>query len=808
MTVSSDIQGDVGFVYLDFANLAIGDTQNIVIGLQDPATQVVSAELEIVDEANENSISIPVEKTVEGALLFSFQLPAVNGASVYVMTKLRYTSVDYSGSKINHDVELNGVDNNYTFTVVAEKKDNYSTNSTDPQLQMSTYTISDHGTLTEKSSLGEALAAANSENNSIAQSRAFSNKHEIVVAIDPGHGGSDSGATGYGLMEKDLTLKIARYCRAELESYSGVRVVMTRDSDEYVGLSERVDRAVASKADVFVSIHINAGGGTGSEVWIPNPSSYNYYAHVSGSELADRIISKLSALGLTNRGVKFRNSEYYNGSGPFYNPDGSISDYYTVIADSRNYGIPGIIVEHAFIDDPQDANFMSSDANLKLLGEADAKAIAEQYDLHQVNEDAYKGIYDYNYYIANNPDILQAWGGDKAKTLEHFLNHGIQEGRQGCEVFNLSYYRSHYSDLQRAFGDDNSAYYYHFLNHGMSEGRQASASFSLASYYNENADLRRCCGRDWRSYFIHYLDHGIAEGRAGTGCDELEDPAVSLDGRDYSAVYDMWYYRGANADLAALSNVGTEFLSVVDDGYLLWHFANHGMSEGRQASASFSLASYYNEYPDLRRCFGEDWRSYFIHYLDHGIAEGRHPVGCDDLIEDDSLIMGEPRTTVSQMVAYYNSTNHPYPAYVYGGKGASSIEDFCVLVYEEATAEGVRPEVLFTQAMKETGWLQFGGLVKNDYCNFGGLGATGSGVAGAVFPDVRTGLRAQVQHLKCYASTDSLCNPLVDPRWNNVVNQHGRGSAPLLEDLNGKWAVPGDSYGQDILKMITKLMSF
>ena len=72
-----------------------------------------------------------------------------------------------------------------------------------------------------------------------------------------------------------------------------------------------------------------------------------------------------------------------------------------------------------------------------------------------------------------------------------------------------------------------------------------------------------------------------------------------------------------------------------------------------------------------------------------------------------------------------------------------------------------------------------GGDVKLSQYNFAGLGATGNGVAGAGFPDVRTGIRAQVQHLKCYACTDALNNDRVDPRWSSSL----RGKAKLVEWL-------------------------
>ncbi len=82
--------------------------------------------------------------------------------------------------------------------------------------------------------------------------------------------------------------------------------------------------------------------------------------------------------------------------------------------------------------------------------------------------------------------------------------------------------------------------------------------------------------------------------------------------------------------------------------------------------------------------------------------------------------------------------------------------------------------------------------MKPEQCNFAGLGATNGGASGADFSSwgvdaVRIGLRAQVQHLKAYASCDPLVNDCVDPRFSYVT----RGCAPCLADLNGKWAVPG-----------------
>ncbi|WP_158539849.1 glucosaminidase domain-containing protein [Gordonibacter sp. 28C] len=389
----------------------------------------------------------------------------------------------------------------------------------------------------------------------------------------------------------------------------------------------------------------------------------------------------------------------------------------------------------------------------------------------------YASIYDGEYYLVNNPD------------LERFATVTIGLVSVVDDIRLLS----------------------HFVSDGMREGRQASSSFSVASYYNQYPDLRRAFGTSWESYYRHYLECGKAEGRAGSGCGKIEGVIASSDGVDYSAIYDGVYYAEHNVDVAAYASVkaGSDFVLV--DSKLLGHFISDGMREGRQASSSFSVASYYNQYPDLRRAFGTSWESYYRHYLECGKAEGRAGVGCDELIPDDnapSAIMGSSKTSVAQMTAFYNSKGKTYPARHYSSKGAPSIEVFSQLVLEEATAEGVRAEVLFCQAMKETGWLQFGGSVKAEQCNFGGLGATSPTVGGASFENVRKGLRAQVQHLKLYASTDPLVNDCIDPRWDNVISAYGRGCAPNLEDLNGKWAVPGDGYGESIYSMIQQMLTF
>ena len=151
-------------------------------------------------------------------------------------------------------------------------------------------------------------------------------------------------------------------------------------------------------------------------------------------------------------------------------------------------------------------------------------------------------------------------------------------------------------------------------------------------------------------------------------------------------------------------------------------------------------------------------------------------------IMGNSDLSSDKNTVVNKMVRMFQKSGRSYPADKLNAGGAGSIEAFCQIVYDEAVKEGVKPEIVFGQAMKETGYLQFGGAVKIEQFNFAGLGATGGSVVGAQFNNVAEGIRAQVQHLKAYASKDSLTQETVDPRFNLVT----RGSAPYVEWLGQK----------------------
>lgn len=170
-------------------------------------------------------------------------------------------------------------------------------------------------------------------------------------------------------------------------------------------------------------------------------------------------------------------------------------------------------------------------------------------------------------------------------------------------------------------------------------------------------------------------------------------------------------------------------------------------------------------------------------------------------------IMGNTTATLEQMTDQFCSQKLEYPKEVLEKGGAPDIESFCEILLEEAQAEGVRGEVVYEQVILETGWLQFQGVCSPEQFNFAGLGATGPEEEGLCFPDVRTGLRAQVQHLKAYASAEALVGECVDERFELVQRE----CAPYVEWLGiqenpygGGWAA-GEGYGYKLRELLAEL---
>ncbi len=155
-------------------------------------------------------------------------------------------------------------------------------------------------------------------------------------------------------------------------------------------------------------------------------------------------------------------------------------------------------------------------------------------------------------------------------------------------------------------------------------------------------------------------------------------------------------------------------------------------------------------------------------------------------------IMALGVTSEEQLETFLLQNNHHI--------GLSTARHLARLYIEESAIEGVNPDVAFTQMCLETGFLRFGGDVDNQQHNYCGLGVTGKGEKGLSFIDSRTGVRAHIQHLKAYASTEKLKTDLVDERFRFVE----RGSAEKIVDLTGKWATD-TQYDKKIRSLLHRL---
>jgi len=258
------------------------------------------------------------------------------------------------------------------------------------------------------------MSAISAKIQSVANSRSKSGN--VVVALDPGHDSKHAGATGIGgLKEEVLTLKIANYCKEELEKYAGVSVYMTRTtascpypSNKSSGgdIGDRVQAAAKAGADLFVSFHLNSSSSSssnGAEVIVPN-GNWKPQVASDGRKLAQAILNELKAVGVNMRPTSIYSRD--TTTNETY-PDGSKSDYFSVQIYAKEAGIPGIIVEHAFLTNSNDVNkFLKTESGLKKLGVADATGIAKYLGLSKKSDNTgWRTINDKTYYYINGKAV-------------------------------------------------------------------------------------------------------------------------------------------------------------------------------------------------------------------------------------------------------------------------------------------------------------------------------------------------------------------------------------------------------------------
>ena len=220
--------------------------------------------------------------------------------------------------------------------------------------------------------------------------QAADSQGNFVIVLDPGHGpnkedapgSNDPGAIAGGVTEANVTMKLAQYAKEELEQYEGVKVYLTRYNN-CPTIYNRVEIAKNYNADLLVSLHINSGGGgasRGAAIWVTQDKTQVEY-NQKASEAASIILRNISLLGIQNNGVQTK-----SGKADEWYDSGVVQDYYGIIRYAQRVKMRSLLVEHCFIDNDSDRNYINSDEKIKRLAQADVKGIVEAYQLNKKSE--------------------------------------------------------------------------------------------------------------------------------------------------------------------------------------------------------------------------------------------------------------------------------------------------------------------------------------------------------------------------------------------------------------------------------------
>ena len=738
-----DSEPALEYLVIDNPSVTTPGTQKVVVGYS-KGTVLTSAALKYKNVTTGEEYSVEASDIQESAAVFKMTYEDDSWTGTYSIEDVTYTvdgeeySLNFAKCGIEGKFAVNQICETDPDAIVEVEKTEENTDIDDADVSFTA--ITQDGTVYEEDSIAEVINEAIDTQSADYEIAAYAGRAatRLVVVLDPGHGGYDSGVIANGTNEKTLTLKIAKYCKDVLEKNGRIQVYMTRESDTSVGgatnasadLKNRVSFAVSKNADLFVSIHLNSAGAAayGAEVYYPN-SNYRSDIGQEGQKLASSIQKQLVNLGLYNRGVKVRQSE----KGSTY-PDGSVQDYYAVIHQSKRNGFPEIIVEHAFLTNASDyQKYLSSDEKLKTLGEADEKGIIEYINnnvkfgsWHQ-NGSQWMFAYHNGTYAKNCWEKIDGY-------WYHFDGNGIMQ-TGWLDLNGTKYYLKSDGAMATAWVKIGNTWYY--MN--PSSGVMQTGWLKLRStWYYLKSDGTMVADTWIGDYYVN------ADGAWVPGKEKPVDKWINTSGR--------WWYRHADG---SYTKSNWEYI----DGQWYYFDKDGWMTIGYQAVSG-------------------EW-----YYLQKSASpEGALTYTGVTSIMGNSDLSSDKNTVVNKMVRMFQKSGRSYPADKLNAGGAGSIEAFCQIVYDEAVKEGVKPEIVFGQAMKETGYLQFGGAVKIEQFNFAGLGATGGSVAGAQFSNVAEGIRAQVQRLKAYASKDGLTQETVDSRFNLVT----RGSAPYVEWLGQK----------------------
>ena len=769
--VQNAIEQHLNYLYIESPYVETPATQRIVVSWGDGTENIEEIDLSV--EHNGDTQTWTSVKSEDGVFLYE-KAYADGEDGIYTITKLTVKTAEMETSYLLSDLGMEakfGVNETYegmSELQPIEGQPDAEAATDEEQYDVAVMSIDEDGNVMEESSIEDALEKAEveeydsdediqtyAEDNARAVDDSRAVNENVVVALDPGHDSTHTGAGANGVREEVLTLKIAQYCKEELEKYANVSVYMTRTtaacpypSNKNSGgdISDRVYAAAKAGASIFVSFHLNSSTSTsakGAEVIVPNDSWKPEVAQ-QGKELANDIMDELTAIGLQKRSIYSKDTTLADEK----YPDGSKSDYFSVQIAAKENNIPGIIVEHAFVTNTGDVNtYLNNEAGLKKLGVADATGIAKYLGVSKE-----KGTW------------VEDSNGWKYKEGGKYVTNSWKDIDGKRYYFDANGYRV--TGWQTIGG---KKYFF------MPEGYMMTGwiSFGQTRYYlmPDGHMLTGWCSFGSTKYYL------ASDGKMVRGWQ-------TISGKKY-------YFNTDGIMQTGWQTIDGKKYFFMPEGYMMTGWI------------SFGKTRYYLDKNGVMQTGWQFISNTWYYFRTNGTL--------DDSCTTDQLmaISGKTTVTASQMEKYFKAKGATYPAY-YAETDAPTLEKFCQIYVEEANAEGINGAIAFTQAMKETAWLKFGGDVKIEQNNFAGLGTTGGGVAGVSFTTVREGIRAQIQHLKAYGSKDALKNECVDPRFSLVT----RGSAPYVEWLGQKenpngygWAT-SEGYGIDIEKMVKNLQTY
>ena len=407
---NTELTGDstcIEYFLLEESN--VSSTQNFVLSLlKDEGYTNFSID---VSDAYGNLFNVESNERVNNLIKFTESF----SSGAYIVTKIHYQL-----NEQNYVISLSDIGIEAKFGVNQEV---YSENELVDLEEISEGSSSQEGVVSIDSENVNSSSEIIEEELNVPQSYSISSyaldneSDEIILCLDPGHGGSESGTYTYyssqnGLYEKYYNLKIAQYCKQELEKYANVKVYLTRYDDTYLDLKERAQIASDYGASYLISFHLNGLNGTnrGAVIFYPN-TNYRPDLSEDGKVVAQSVLNELTALGIQSMGIRTNTIDGHDEKYDY--PDGSEGDYYGVIRHAKNLGITGLIIEHCFADNKADFDaFLSSESKLQNLGIADATGIAKalglSIDTTTMDQLAYENkdvLKDGTYEIFNGSDF-------------------------------------------------------------------------------------------------------------------------------------------------------------------------------------------------------------------------------------------------------------------------------------------------------------------------------------------------------------------------------------------------------------------